>query len=103
MYADLGHIDGMDRMPKGKPPLSAAETRTLATWIDLGAPVDKGRYWEGLPPEGEGEPTPDPDEVERLRLQGIVDRALGVLDEQNATLQRLNEMIDEAMGILQEK
>ncbi|MBX3440540.1 MAG: cytochrome c, partial [Planctomycetaceae bacterium] len=52
MDAVLGHIEGMDRMPKGRDPLSAADIRTLATWIDLGAPVDKGAYWKGLPAEG---------------------------------------------------
>lgn len=53
--AVLGKIEGIDRMPKGKPPLSDAEIRTLATWIDLGAPVDRGAYWQDLRPES----TPD--------------------------------------------
>jgi len=38
--------DPATRMPRGKPALSAADIKTLATWIDLGAARDNGTYYQ---------------------------------------------------------
>lgn len=72
----IGLLPDEDQMPKDRDPLSPEEISTIATWIDLGMPLDRGKFFDGLPSEGDHPDVPDPPEPPK---DGEVERLLEII------------------------